>query len=320
MYKDIKSKKAKFWPREKDFSYKNLASSITSQLKITPQTKICSMGSCFGVEIKHFLRAKGYSYMLGEQNKPFWDHLAGIRDPRYHASVCWERIYNTFTFLNIIQYTFREKEFDRWLTTSDQRIMDLVRNYIFYPDMQTAQEDIIEHIAESRRILTTADLLIFTLGLTEVWRHLDRGFIIGGYNKFCASENLQFQVSQYQQNLNNLEQAYYILKKHNPKLQILITVSPIPLNATFRADADVITSNCNSKSILVAVANQFVRNHSKGQVYYFPSYEIATTILPMLYNRKPSKVPIWRHDDNRHLSKETVRLIMKTFRQICMVT
>ncbi len=322
MYKDLKGDYIKFWPKDKKISYENFISSIIINLNLTKKTKICSMGSCFGREVKAFLIAKGYNYMLGEQNKPFWSPGSGVANPRYHASVCWERVYTTFTFLNIMQYTFEEKEFNRWLpiNSGKKKVMDLVRNYIFYPSLSTAKTDLIEHISESKRVLSTADLLIFTLGLTEIWEHLDRGFAIGGYNKFCIPENLRFRVSRYHENLENLEKAYLILKKNNPNIKLLLTVSPIPLNGTFRKDCDVFTANCNSKSTLVAVANEFVSNHSNDNVFYFPSYELATTILPMLQNRKVIKKPTWRHDDNRHLTEETVRLVMKAFKKKCLNT
>lgn len=80
-----------------------------------------------------------------------------------------------------------------------------------------------------------------------------------------------------------------------PELRILITVSPVPLNATFR-NADVITANMYSKSVLRVLAEELYLQHR--DVDYFPSYESV-----MLSHRDRAFL-----DDFRHVRDDLVGL------------
>ncbi len=59
--------------------------------------------------------------------------------------------------------------------------------------------------------------------------------------------------------------------------QFVVTVSPVPLQATF-TDQDVIVANAESKAVLRAAAGAFARRHDN--VSYFPSYEMVTHSHP----------------------------------------
>jgi hypothetical protein len=59
----------------------------------------------------------------------------------------------------------------------------------------------------------------------------------------------------------------------NSRAKIILTVSPVPLIATYE-DRHVIVSTTYSKSALRAAADTLVRHNS--QCDYFPSYEIIT--------------------------------------------
>ena len=97
-----------------------------------------------------------------------------------------------------------------------------------------------------------------------------------------------------------------IVKNNNKDCKLIITISPVHLWATFREDMDVISANCNSKSTLRAVADEFVCRHN--DVFYFPSYEIATSFTMMM-----NKTCFEKGKENFHINKETVELIMKHF-------
>lgn len=83
-------------------------------------------------------------------------------------------------------------------------------------------------------------------------------------------------------------------------LQIVVTVSPIPLMATF-TDSDIVIANTYSKSTLRTVAQEWSDAHSN--IHYFPSYEIV-----MNSNRSVA----WA-DDLRHASGNIVQFIMDFF-------
>jgi len=99
------------------------------------------------------------------------------------------------------------------------------------------------------------------------------------------------------------------MAKHNPKCQILVTVSPVHLFATFRKDADVITASCNSKSTLRSVTDEFTARHEN--VFYFPAFEMATIYRPILEQPLFSK-----GKENFHVNEETINFIMSQFFRI----
>lgn len=309
-------KSHQLWPTIKNGDV-NTTSWIKENLKcnlnIDKNTKIISLGSCFAREIKYWLLNNGFNYLLGEDKKNPWSSsevFTGDKGklPNTHASVAWERVYNTFTFKHIIDYTFNDNMIENRLIdvviNNKKYVCDIIRNRILYPNKEIAINDIDNHINESRRMFKSADIVIFTLGLTEIWESKDRGIVAASnQNKFYNLPNdFKFRVSRFNENLENLKYSYEILKKHNKNLKFLVTVSPVHLLATYRDDLDVISASCNSKSTLRSVADEF---KDIDGVTYFPSYEIASIAAGLDgVNAFP---------DNHHVSKKVVNHIMQTF-------
>ena len=92
-----------------------------------------------------------------------------------------------------------------------------------------------------------------------------------------------------------------ILRAHNPGVQIICTLSPVALHATFRGDEEhIVTANAHSKAILRVAAEEFARR-CKG-VHYFPAYEVVTT----------STEHPWA-PDQRHVAPDAVNNVMALF-------
>jgi hypothetical protein len=285
---------------------------LMSSIQIDKQTKIASMGSCFAREIKNWLIKNQFNYIVTENNKMPWESNKIFKgdnvNPNEHASAAWERVYNTFTISHIIDYTFNNNRLNDRLFNIKIKdtpyVSDVLRSRIIYKDMDTARIDVLDHIECSKNVLLNADLLIITLGLTEIWESKERNLVAASnpINYYKLPDDFIFRTSKYQENIDNLNYAYDILKRYNNNLKILVTVSPVHLLSTFRKDIDVISASCESKSILRAVAGEF---QNKKDVYYFPSYEIAT-IISILDG-------INAYPDNHHISKELVNIIMNIF-------
>ena len=96
------------------------------------------------------------------------------------------------------------------------------------------------------------------------------------------------------------------MKQHNPGCQLLVTISPVNLWATFRKDRDVISASCNSKSTLRAAADEFVDRHTN--VFYFPAFEMATIYQPLA-----GLTYFADGRENYHVNKPTVKFIMRHF-------
>jgi hypothetical protein len=272
-------------------------------LKISRSTPIASMGSCFAREIRKALLKEGYSYITEETHHP-----ASV-----HASAAWERSYNSFSMRQIFEYTFHnwKPEIRWWESPETKKFQDPYRRIILYDTLDEAEEDFNRHIIHSRRAITHAELFVITLGLTEIWEDRIDGSVIclpsGPYvNEGGDMSRYRFRVSRYEENLENLEQIHRIMAENNPHCQLLVTVSPVHLWATFRTDADVISASCNSKSTLRAVADEFASRHDN--VFYFPAFEMATIYRPMI-----GQSLFAEGKENFHVNKDTVAFIMEQF-------
>ena len=272
-------------------------------LKITTSTPIASIGSCFAREIKRRLLQRGYNYLTEETHHP-----AAV-----HASAAWERVYNTFCLRQIFEYTFEawKPELRWWIAPQSRKIQDPYRRIILYDSMDAAEKDFEQHRQHSRRVLQGAEVLILTLGLTEIWQDRVDGSVIslpsGPYvNEGGEMERYEFKVSRYRENLENLERIHAIMARHNPACNLLVTISPVNLWATFRKDIDVISASCNSKSTLRAAADEFTVRH--GNVFYFPAFEMATIYQPL-----SGLTQFADGRENYHVNKPTVKFIMRHF-------
>lgn len=266
-------------------------------------TPLASMGSCFAREIKTVLLERGFNYLQEEADRP----------AAKHASAAWERLYNTFSMRQVFEYSFADwsPEPRWWLAPLSGKVQDPFRRIILYDSVAQAEEDFARHRACSRAVLSRARVLILTLGLTEIWQD-EAGQVICLPGGPYVSEGgdlgrYRFRVSRYQENLDNLERVHALMSAHNPRCQLVVTVSPVHLWATFRPDADVISASLNSKSTLRAAADEFCARHANA--HYFPAYEMATVYLPAVLGR-----PILAEGrENFHVSRAVVDYIMDQF-------
>ena len=107
-------------------------------------------------------------------------------------------------------------------------------------------------------------------------------------------------MTDFAENLANLHRVYELFTANNPTGHIVISLSPVPLRATFR-DMNSVVANIASKSMLRAVIDDFVSLHT-DRVTYFPAYEVVTVL-----EGEPFQ------DDNRHVRPEAVEQIMRLF-------
>lgn len=266
-------------------------------------TAITSMGSCFAREIKNVLIREGYTYAAEETQHP----------ATKHAGAAWERLYNTFSMRQIFEYTFCGwNPLVRWWEAPEsRRIQDPYRRIVLYDSLSQAEEDFENHRKCSRKVLERVEVLILTLGLTEIWEDRFDGSVIclpsGPYVQEGGDmARYRFRVSRYGENLENLKRIHEIMAQFNPGCRIVVTVSPVHLWATFRKDCDVISASCNSKATLRAVADEFVS--SLDNVFYFPAYEMASVYAPLMGWEIFSS-----GRENFHVNQNIVNFLMKNF-------
>lgn len=130
-----------------------------------------------------------------------------------------------------------------------------------------------------RETLLATDVLILTLGLSEVW--YDR---VTGEPLWRELPADQFEPERHVFRIETVAQTVFWLETierlrliHMPKLKIVYVVSPVPLTATFRA-VSAVTANSASKAIVRAALDEFLRSHMEELnrcLFYFPGYELV---------------------------------------------
>jgi len=161
------------------------------------------------------------------------------------------------------------------------------------------------HLTKVLEVVGTADLFIFTLGLTETWIDAQSGTIYptapgtiaGSYDSGVHRFHTLTCLEVY----DDMRTFFDLVTDLNPNIRFLLTVSPVPLTAT-ASGHHVLAATTYSKSVLRAAAGQLFQE--RDNVDYFPSYEIFVSSL--------SKGQYF-HPNLRSIRPEGVRAAMNTF-------
>ncbi len=259
---------------------------------ITRETKVASIGSCFAGNIKRWLVENGYPYLQCEEGPG-----------AFNSSVRVGEVYSTACLRQIIEHAHGRFHPVEEFWTLDGCPADPYRSRILWPDEDAARRERAQHAEAIARMIRQADVLIVTLGFSEVWRSRADGSVFAMMPIDYDPRRHEFHVLSVAENHSNLETAYALLRSKNPRLQLVVTLSPVPLNRTFTS-ADCIVADCSSKARLRVAIDEFVTRHP--EVVYFPSFEMVREV----------EVDPWE-EDGRHVRPEVVARIMEAFMASC---
>ena len=249
-------------------------------LKITMADKVATAGSCFAQHISRYLWQAGFSVLITESAHPLLnedEHAAfnyGVYTARYG------NIYTSRQLLQLFQRAlgrFHPAD-DCW--QSGETVIDPYRPTIQpggYASRAEFAADRRQHLAAVRRAMEELDVLVFTLGLTELWVNRADGAayplcpgVAGGTYDPQQHAFVNLTVDDV---VADMTGAIALLREVNPKARVILTVSPVPLVATAE-DRHVQVSTTYSKSVLRVAAEMLTAR--LPEVFYFPSYEIVT--------------------------------------------
>ncbi|MFD1703480.1 GSCFA domain-containing protein [Methylopila henanensis] len=138
-----------------------------------------------------------------------------------------------------------------------------------------------------RRGVSSADVFLFTLGLTECWQDAATGEVFPlcpgvAAGRFDPQRHILRNFG-FERIRDDLQAATAVLKRLNPAIRVILTVSPVPLIATVSGE-HALVANTYTKSTLRAVAGELAAGDPT--VDYFPSYEMVATspMRGMFYN------------------------------------
>ena len=311
--KDKPNPAAVFWPDPSDARNRRSLYTELPMARPTPlidkTTRLASAGSCFAMEIAHALQKSGYRYLVHEPNRcPRGTYEVLQSGACAASSAAWGIIFNTPSFRQLVEKAFEVRRLPRILWTQEfegsRRYLDPFRENLAFPTPEAYEANYAEHVRAARETFCEMDVLIITLGLNEVWRLKADGAVFSRNPWKTAAGLVEHRTLTVEENVQDLVRMTEILRAHNPAVKIIVTLSPVPLHATFAgADRHVVVANAHSKAVLRVAAEEFA-NRCKD-VYYFPSYEMVTVCL---------KEP-WAADQ-RHVTRAAVAQVMRLFHQL----
>lgn len=285
----------------------------TPKWPIALSDRIATAGSCFAQHIGKRLRSNGYTVIDSE---PAPALLPETRHQDYGFGLFSARYGNIYTARQMRELV--EEAFG--LRPSSELVWQKHGNYVdglrptVEPEGHSTPESVLahrcEHLNQVRKMLLQADLLVFTLGLTETWEDTSAervlpicpGTVAGEFD----SKRHRFRNFTFQETLDDMVRLRSILHKERGSeyVRILLTVSPVPLTAT-ASGKHVMLATSYSKAVLRAVAGQM--SDTYADVDYFPSYEIVSN---------PYSEGMSYTANRRSVHESSVELVMKTFMSI----
>ena len=277
---------------------------VTPEFRIAHGDKLFAIGSCFARGIEKALKHRGFQVESAATDFDQFNTVAGQKV----TALGFTNKYTTYSILNELSWAL-----DPEARFPEASLVDLDEKRTIDPHINPTLE-VVDRAGtlERRRIIHAVNarlkdcrVLFMTLGLVEVWYdklakvHLNT--TPNAEMRKLDPKRYEFQASNYLQNMENLEKLHALLQRFgHPELQIVVTTSPVPLNATFTGQ-DVVVANTYSKSTLRVVAQDFASAHANVQ--YFPSYEIVMN----------SQRELAWEDDLRHVQGAMTQHVMDQF-------
>jgi hypothetical protein len=299
----------RFWRRAVErVSSTELDPVVRTGFTIDRATRVATAGSCFAQHIARKLRSEGFNYVVADAVKG----MSAQESHRRGFGVYSARYGNLYTVRQLLQLFDRAhgdlKPLDRAWKREDGRYADPFRPQIEpdgFASVAEVEAATTAHLADVRRLFVSHDVFVFTLGLTEAWRRREDGAVfplapgvVAGRFDPALHEFVNFSAEEV---LDDLRAFIRRLQGVNPSARVILTVSPVPLIATYE-DCHVLVSTVHSKSVLRAAAGRLAAEVSC--VDYFPSYEIVTS---------PASRGAYFEDDLRSVTEAGVAHVMRVF-------
>ncbi len=279
-YKNFPDKN--YWNKSVGFrDYAEISSLWTPKFTISKKDQTITAGSCFAQHMSKAMREAGFRWLNCE---PAPKYLYPDQAKAFNYGIYSFRTSNIYTASALKQWIIWAE--DRGETIKDrywsdgERFFDPFRptiepgGFCSLIELEASRQTVLRAI---RKAIRKADLFVFTLGLTESWVHKETGEVYAvcpgtAAGTFDEAQHI-FSNADYPSILDDMKFVIEFIRRINPRIRFLLTVSPVPLVAT-ASDQHVLPATIYSKSVLRAVAGNLEQTFPF--VDYFPSYEIVS--------------------------------------------
>jgi hypothetical protein len=196
-------------------------------------------------------------------------------------SARYGNIYTCRQLLQLAQEAFDGKPDPDIVWRQKERFSDALRPNVEPDGLASAEETLAlraNHLKKVRILFRRMDVFVYTFGLTEAWTHKSTGKV---YPTCPGTLSGEFDPTIHELKNFTHSEVYAdfcvfrkLIKRANPQVKFLLTVSPVPLTATAE-EQHVLLATTYSKSVLRAVAGELERTFE--DVDYFPSYELIAS-------------------------------------------
>ena len=259
-----------------------------TELKVTPSAvkidignRVITQGSCFSQAIGHRLA----QHKLDTLVNPF-----GV-------------IYNPESIHQVLAYSiFNERMPDHTFVENNGVSLNFnVHSEISAVSRQELQTKLSNAIGSTHYVLKDAQWLFLTYGTAWVYERKDTGEVVANCHKLPASAFSRRLLSA-EAVAASFASLYEAIKKYNPDIKIILTVSPV------RHVKDTLELNSVSKAVLRVGCHDICRQHA--DVEYFPAYEMMMDDLrdyrfykaDMLHPTEEAEDYIWEKFMERYFS------------------
>jgi tetratricopeptide (TPR) repeat protein len=205
---------------------------------VNKATRFFTMGSCFARNLSVSLSQSGYA--------------------SHHMEIS-----------EYINTTFANRIFVDWLR--DAEIDPAIRDRIVELLPQAWSKE------NTLSVIRSSDVFILTLGVAAAFFDRTTGAFVlprpSALNSRALAEKYLFRTASVQENVDNVRYLIDFVRSIAPGIRIIVTVSPVPLLASFEYESAV-QADCLSKSTMRLVAHEVVNNSGIENILYWPSFEV----------------------------------------------
>ncbi|MCB0496478.1 MAG: GSCFA domain-containing protein [Cyclobacteriaceae bacterium] len=268
--------------------FRTVLSPSSSKIQVNLGDSFVTIGSCFANSIDQNLKENKFSSL----NNP-----VGI-------------LFDPASIARVLMYAL---DGSRPTENSYCSINEAVVNLETHSDTNGKTKEEVEGIIDGQlsqlsKALRNTKWLIITFGTSWIYTHISRKLQVANCHKIPQKE-FEKSLLTHQSTEPLYDDLIKKLRKFNPELQIIVTVSPV------RHVKDTLPLNNLSKSHLLILSHYL--NSTYNHVHYYPSYELVLDDLrdyrfyktDMLHPTEQAIDYVWDHFTQSYFSKEALNFL-----------